>query len=117
MVMAAAPHAGGGAGWVLARPLRQPRTGNQHTTPDKPNRNRTLPRPPMIFRRLPASSSFVLAARGTGRSSLTPPGATGRPGSYEEDPEEQSGQPGDTTQATGSDLLCLLTPMALMGVE
>ena len=35
----------------------------------------------------------------------------------EEDPEEQSGQPGDTTQSHWSDSLCLLTPMALMGAE
>jgi hypothetical protein len=50
-----------GAGWVLARPLRPPRTGNQHTTPGKLTATKPSP-PSMIFRRLPASSSFVLAA-------------------------------------------------------
>jgi hypothetical protein len=50
-----------GAGWVLARPLRPPRTGNQHTTLDKPTATKPSS-PSMIFRRLPASSSFVLAA-------------------------------------------------------
>ena len=48
-------------------------------------------------------------------SSLTPPARRREPGSCEEDPEEQSGQPGDTTQVTGSNSYALLTPVALMG--
>jgi len=40
MVMAAAHQRG--AGWVLARPLRQPRTGNQHTTPGKPTAEKSF---------------------------------------------------------------------------
>src|SRR6266581_9070146 len=59
MVMAPAPHAGGGAGWVLARPLRQPRRGQ--TRLSRPARTRSSPLP-MIRRRSPASSSFVRAA-------------------------------------------------------
>jgi hypothetical protein len=46
-------------------------------------------------RRRPARSSSPLC--GCGRSSRTPPARQQDPGSCEEDPEEQSGQPGDTT--------------------
>jgi hypothetical protein len=52
------PH--GGAGWVLARPLRQPRRG-QHHHPQRPSTKGPSPLL-MIRRRSPASSSFVLAA-------------------------------------------------------
>jgi len=60
MVMAPR-HSRGDAGWVLARPLRQPRPGTT-TTPQQSQHERNLPPLPMIRRRLTASSSFVLAA-------------------------------------------------------
>src|SRR5947207_14592314 len=59
MVMAAAHWRG--AGWVLVTPLRPPAPG----TSTRPLTIRPQPAPSspsMIFRRLPASSSFVLAA-------------------------------------------------------
>jgi len=49
------------AGWVLARPLRQPRPGTTTRPPQKPARKDPSPLP-MIPRRPSASSSFVLAA-------------------------------------------------------
>jgi hypothetical protein len=73
-----------GAGWVLARPLRPPRTGNQHTTPGKLTATKPSP-PSMIFRRLPASSSFVLAAARLRALQLDPGRAAGRTGSCEEE--------------------------------
>ena len=76
------------------RPLRQPRTGNQHTTLiSQPQPNPCSP--PMIFRRLPASSSFVLAAA---RLRALQPDPWPRGGktraAARKDPEEQSAQPG-----------------------
>jgi hypothetical protein len=38
-------------------------------------------------------------------------------GSCEEDPEEQSGQPGDAVQVTGLNRYALLTPVAPMGAD
>ena len=104
------------AEWVLARPLRQPRPGKTTTPLIKPARKAPSSLS-MIVRRSSASSSSSSPLRGCGRSSLTPPARRREPGSCEEDPEEQSGQPGDTTQATRSDPSCLLTPLALMGAD
>jgi hypothetical protein len=83
-----------GAGRVLVRPLRQPRTGNQHTTPANPTATgpSSLLR---ISRRLPASSSPVLAAarlRALQRDSW--PARREGPAATRKDPEEQSAQPG-----------------------
>src|SRR5947199_10284552 len=70
-------------------------TGNQHTTPDNP----TATGPPSsllrIFRRLPASSSFVLAAARLRALQLDswPRGGKDR-AAARKDPEEQSAQPG-----------------------
>jgi hypothetical protein len=69
----------------------------------------------MIFRRLPASSSFVLAAARLRALQLDSPRAAADPGNCEEDPEEQSAQPGAGTLVTGPGLHALLTLMALMG--
>ena len=71
----------------------------------------------MIFRRLPASSSFVLAAARLRALQLDPGRATRRPGTCEEDPEEQSAQPGRQDVATGPDPYALLTVVALMGAD
>ena len=54
--------------------------------------------------------------RGCGRSSLTLAARREDPGTCEEDPEEQSAQPGRRDVATGPDLYALLTVVALMGV-
>ena len=84
------------------------------TTPHKPARKGPSSLP-MIGRRSPASSSFVLAAARLRALQLDPSRAATEPGSCEEDPEEQSGQPGDTTKSPGQIRHALLTPMALMG--
>jgi hypothetical protein len=56
----------------------------------------------MIRRRSSASSSFVLAATRLRALQQDPlPHGDVKPGSCEENPEEQSEQPGDTTQITG----------------
>ena len=113
--MAAAPHAGGGAGWVLARPLRPPRTGNQHTRP-RISQTANEPSPlSRIFRRLPASSSFVLAAARLRALQLDscPRG--------EKDQQlrgriQKNSQPSPAARlVTGLTSYALLTPVALMG--
>ncbi len=83
-----------GAGWVLARPLRQPRTGNLHRPQiSQPQRNPSSPS--RISCRLPASSSFVLAAA---RLRALQPDSWLRGektrAAARKDPEEQSAQPG-----------------------
>ena len=50
------------AGWVLARPLRQPTRRDNHDPPSTASTKGILPRFPMMRRRSPASSSFVLTA-------------------------------------------------------
>src|SRR6185312_6181986 len=69
---------------------------DRHATPDKPKpQPKPLPRPAMIFRRLPASSSFVLAAarlRALQHDSWPRDGKTRA--AARKDPEEQSAQPG-----------------------
>jgi len=74
--------------------------------------------PPIIFRRLPASSSFVLAAARLRALQLDPGRAAARPGAAaRKDPEEQSAQPGRQDVVTGPGPHALLTPMALMGAD
>jgi hypothetical protein len=59
---------------------------------------------PIIGRRLPASSSFVLAASGCGRSSWTPDRATAQTGSDEESHNNNHPSPAaQQPQVTGSD--------------
>jgi hypothetical protein len=50
-------------------------------------------------------------------ASWTPPARRRNPGQCEEDPEEQSGQPGDAVQVTGLNRYALLTPVAPMGAD
>jgi len=94
--------------------------GSQHPSEPRPRQATTggLSSLAIIGRRLPASSSFVLAraltgANGCGRSSLTPDrrGGTGT-SSYEE--TQHNSQPGDY-QVTGSAQHALLTAKASMG--
>ena len=70
----------------------------------------------MIFRRSPASSSFVLAAA---RLRALQPDPWPRGGkdraAARKDTEEQSAQPGRQDVATGPDPYALLTVVALMG--
>src|SRR6185437_16907615 len=109
------PPATGGAGWVLVRPLRQPRTGNQHTTPDNPTATgpSSLLR---ISRRLPASSSFVLAAARLRALQLDPwPRGEKTPGSCEEGSRRTVSPNPAARLVTGSGSYALLTPVALMG--
>jgi len=71
----------------------------------------------MIFRRLPASSSFVLAAARLRALQLDPWPRGGKDrAAARKDPEEQSAQPGGPV-VTGLDPYALLTTMALMGAE
>ncbi len=102
-----------GAGWVLARPLRQPRTGNTHD-PDKPTADGSFPAPG-ISRRMPASSSFVLAAARLRALQLDPSGTARRPGHLRRRLQKNS-QPSPAARAvTGSGSHALLTLMTLMG--
>ena len=82
MVMAAA-RTWRGAGWVLVRPLRPPAPGTS-TRPLTIQPQPAPSSPSMIFRRLPASSSFVLAAARLRALQLDPGRAAGGPGSCEE---------------------------------
>jgi hypothetical protein len=101
---------------VLVRPLRQPRTGKQHATPDNPTA--TGPSPPsMISRPLPASSSFVLAAARLRALQLDPGRAAGRPGQLRGRIQKNS-QPSPAARVvTGPDPYALLTVVALMGAD
>ena len=100
-----------GAGWVLARPLRQPRTG----TP--PPKQATLPRSrgsSAACRRQARSSSPL---RGSGRSSLTPGRAARRPGQLRGRTQKNS-QPSPAARlVTGSGSHAPLTLVALMGAD
>ena len=95
-----------GAGWVLARPLRQPRRG-QHHNPQRPSTKGPSPLL-MIRRRSPASSSFVLAAARLRALQLDPwpPGEKTR-AATRKDPEEQSAQPGGA-RSHRARFVCLL---------
>jgi transposase len=101
-----------GAGWVLARPLRQPHRG-QHD-PSPPARKEPSPLP-MISRRSSASSSFVLAAARLRALQQDPSHAATRPAAARKIPNNSQAQPSDSTQVTGLKTCALLTPMALMG--
>ena len=71
----------------------------------------------MIFRRLPASSSFVLAAARLRALQLDPWPRGGKDrAAARKDPEEQSAQLGGPV-VTGLDPYALLTTMALMGAD
>ena len=101
------------------RPLRPPRAGNQHATPDKAQ---PQPAPFPALDDLPPRAGVKLvrprrcaATRGCGRSSLTLAARREDPGTCEEDPEEQSAQPGRQDIATGPDPYARLTVVALMG--
>ena len=96
------------------RPLRQPRTGNQHATPDNPTA--TGPSPPsMIFRRSPASSSFVLAAARLRALQLDAGRAAAGPGQQRGRIQKNS-QPSPAARlVTGPGTYALLTVVALMG--
>jgi hypothetical protein len=116
--MAAARMLARRAGWVLVRPLRPPRAGNQHATPDKPTATGPPSPASMIFRRWPASSSFVLAAarlRALQRDPWPRDEKTRAPA--RKDPEEQPARPGRHDAATGPDPYALLTVVALMGAD
>jgi hypothetical protein len=105
-----------GAGWVLARPLRTPRTGNQHTTPDKPTATKPSS-PSMIVRRLPASSSFVLTAARLRALQLDPWPRGGKDRQLRGRTQKNS-QPSPAARVvTGSDPYALLTLAALMGAD
>jgi len=114
MVMAAA-RAPGGAGWVLARPLRPPRAGTTHTTLTIQYRDRPFLAPrrsPAASRRQARSSSPL---RGCGRSSLTPGRAARRPGHLRGRIQENSQPSSAARVVTGPDPYALLTMVALMG--
>ncbi len=100
------------------RPLRQPRAGNQHATPDNPDRNQ----PPFLaLDDLPplAGVKLVRPRRCAAAGAPAGPLAARRedPGTCEEDPEEQSAQPRRQDVATGPDPYALLTVVALMGAD
>ena len=96
------------------RPLRQPRTGNQHATPDNPTA--TGPSPLLrIFRRLPASSSFVLAAARL-RALQLDSWLRGGKDQQLRGRIQKNSQPSPAARlVTGSDPYALLTLVALMG--
>ena len=99
------------------RPLRQPRAGNQHATPDKPTATKPPSSPSMIFRRLPASSSFVLAAARLRALQLDPGRAGGRTWQLRGRIQKNS-QPSPAARlVTGPDPYALLTVVALMGAD
>src|SRR5215472_10611634 len=90
---------------AAARTLARRRMGACETTPpatlrehqrdpEQANRKRALPRPSRIFCRLPAPSSFVLAAARLRALQLDPGRAAAGPAAARKDPEEQSAQPG-----------------------
>ena len=71
----------------------------------------------MIFRRLPASSSFVLAAARLRALQLDPGRAARRPGQLRGRIQKNS-QPSPAARiVTGSDSYALLTTVALMGAD
>ena len=71
----------------------------------------------MIFRRLPASSSFVLAAARLRALQLDPGRTAGRPGQLRGRTQKNS-QPSPTAHGvTGSGSYALLTLVALMGAD
>ena len=117
--MASRPHAD--AGWVHVRPLRQPAhpRGNQ---PSRPFHDPQIPEGssslPIIGRRSPASSSFVLAAPRLRALQLDPGPRDSTNRQRRGKPQQQSPQPGGPT-ATGHQARppCLLTARAPMGAQ
>src|SRR5690242_7078699 len=71
----------------------------------------------MIFRRLPASSSFVLAAARLRALQLDPGHAAARPGSSEERSRRTVSPARRQHIAIGPDPYALLTTVALMGAD
>src|SRR6266568_4424683 len=110
---------------AAARTLARRRMGACETTPPATLRNQhatpisqpqTSPSSPSrIFRRSPASSSFVLAAARLRALQLDPGRAAAGPAAARKDPEEQSAQARRRRVVTGSGSYALLTPVALMG--
>jgi len=89
-------------------------TANTHTT-GNPNRNRPLSPPSRISRRLPASSSFVLAAARLRALQLDPwPRGETAPGTCEEIQKNSQLSPAARV-VTGPGSYVLLTVVALMG--
>src|SRR2546429_5958413 len=89
--------------------------GDNHTTLTS-QRERTFPAfhdpSPLVGLKLVRPHRYAAAGADTSTllvrvSSRTPPTRRREPGSREDDPEEQSGQPGDTTQVTGSNSYAL----------
>jgi hypothetical protein len=71
----------------------------------------------MIFRRLPASSSFVLAAARLRALQPDPGRAAGRPGQLRGRNQKNSQLSPAARVVTGPDPYALLTAVALMGAE
>jgi hypothetical protein len=71
----------------------------------------------MIFRRLPASSSFVLAAARLRAVQLDPSRTAGRPGQLRGRIQKNSQPSPAATVVTGPDPYALLTTVALMGAD
>ena len=91
---------------------------DRHATPDKPN---TQPKPFLALDDLPPLAGVKLVrprrCAAAGAPALTLAARREDPGTCEEDPEEQSGQPGRQDVVTGPDPYALLTVVALMGAE
>lgn len=101
---------------IRSIPTRNAPQGNTHTTPHKPNRATKPSSPPIISRRLPSSSSFVLAAARHGRCNLTPPRAARRPSAPTRKIQKNSQpQPGGGTRSHRARPLCHFDRMTLMG--
>jgi hypothetical protein len=109
---------------VHVRPLRQPHATGE-TSPaafHTPNPQEGYSSLPIIGRRLPSSSSFVLRprlpARRCGRSSLTPDRAAAQTGSDEESHNHSpTHSPASGEQVTGSNQHGLLTAGTPMGAD
>src|SRR6266516_6014318 len=113
MVMAP-PACRRGAGWVLARPLRQPPPGTS-TTPHKPARKGPSP-PSRIVRHSSASSSFVLTATRLRALQLDSSHTAARTrAAARKIPKNSQAQPGRDRHVTGPGFHTLLTTVALMG--
>ena len=114
--MAAAPHAGAAPDGCL----RDHSASHAPGTSTRPLISQPQPNPSslsMIFRRLPASSSFVLAAARLRALQLDPGRAAGRPGQLRGRIQKNS-QPSPTARVvTGSGPYALLTLVALMGAD
>jgi hypothetical protein len=112
--MAAAPHAGAAPDGCIVRALRPPRTGNQHTTPHKPNRKRTFP----ALDDLPPGAGVKLVCPrrcATPAAQLDPWPRGGKTrAAARKDPEEQSAHP-DGARSHRATSVCPLELEAPMG--